>query len=498
MRGPARTRIILLISLLLSPVLMPALQSWAGSAGSEPTPKVEGPITGGTRGHAFNEWPWSLKDYGYQQAEYFIFGTAKAYGTTAPPAPYKVRIQVMRPINPRKASGTAIVEWSNVTAQYEIPLGWVWAHPYVMASGDVYVTMGAQEAGVCGDKSPVPGVQVCSPTSLKGWDADRYGALHHPGDDYSFDIYSQAVQAIAHPGRTNPVAGIDVQHVIGYGQSQSAQRFDDYLCNGADTAARVLDSLIIDADIGAGDLPCRPRVPTIKLWSEDTARPAPSTAGENLRIWMIPGAPHEDSWQAKYEEAWTNSNQFGQAPSIPGNKEMQADAGNYGQEGLPAAATAATCLPTGNAYPKRYVNDASIQALKDWMLRGKAAPVFPSISFAANGVGSSTNFNQDQYLNTLGGLRSPVLDVPVATYIGPTCALFGETVAFTPVQLQQLYPTHRSYVDKMHASITTAVRSGALLLADAADLMQRACASSVGGSGGACPAITAASPYHST
>ncbi|MCU1599478.1 MAG: hypothetical protein JWO22_187 [Frankiales bacterium] len=500
MADRAHVRTLVLIGMILSAVLLPR-QASASNRASEPTPTVQGPVTGGTHGRAFNEWPWSLKDYGYEQAEYFISGTARAYGTSAPPASYKVRIQVMRPVNPRKASGTAVVEWSNVTAQYEIPLGWVWAHPYAMSSGDVYVTVGAQETGVCGNKSPVPGVQACSPTSLQGFDAARYGSLHHPGDDYSFDIYSQAVQAIAHPGRTNPVAGIAVRHVIGYGQSQSAQRLDGYLCNGADAAARVLDSVIIDADVGAADLSCRPRVPTIKLWSEETARPAPTTSAPNLRIWMLAGSSHEDSWQSKYEEAWTNTNQLGLAPSIPGNREMQADAGNYGQEALPAAATSVTCLPTGDSYPHRYANDAALQAAKDWMMRGKSAPAFPSISFASPFVsapfGSSSNFQHDQFLNTLGGLRSPVLDVPVATYIGPTCALFGETVPFSPVQLSQLYPTHQAYVDKMHASIEAAVRKGSLLPVDATDLMHRACASSIGGAPAVagCPSITATSFY---
>jgi alpha/beta hydrolase family protein len=497
-RGGARR---LLAAAVVAASILPGVAAHASTpqdGAAEPTPAVQGPITGGTHGRAFNTWPWSLNEYGYDQAEYFISGTAKAYGTNERPAPYKVRIQVMRPIDPRRASGAAIVEWSNVTAQYEIPLGWVWSHPYVMTSGDVYVMVGAQEVGVCDNKSPDPKLEVCSPTSLKGWDPARYSSLHHPGDDYSFDIYSQAIQAILHPRRTNPVAGLVIRHVIGYGQSQSGTRFDSYLCNGADGAARLIDSAIIDADIGT-TLSCRPRAPTLKLWSEDSARPSSSTYGPNLRIWMIPGASHEDAWQSKYEEAWTNYNDLGRPPSIPGNREMQADAGNYGQEGLPAAAETATCLPNGDAYPRRYVDDAAVQALKDWMVSGKPAPIFPSISFASATApaASSANFNHDQFFNTLGGLRSPVLDVPVATYIGPTCGLFGETAAFTPVQLRQLYPTQRFYVDKMYESIQTAVRNGALITADATDLMDRACASMIGNRPVAadCPTIRADSPY---
>jgi hypothetical protein len=354
-----------------------------------------------------------------------------------------------------------------------------------MSHGDVFVLVGAQEAGVCGNKSPTPSVEACSPTSLKGWDAQRYGTLHHPGDDYSFDIYSQAVQAIRHPPRANPVSGLTVRRVIAYGQSQSAMRMDDYLCNGADRAAKVIDAALIDADTGV-KMSCTPRVPAIQLWSEESAKPVAATSGPNHRIWMLPGAPHEDKWQSSYEEAWTNYNNFGQAPSIPGNRAMQADAGNYGQEGLPTAAKSLVCLPTGDAYPRRYAVDAAMQALVNWVVQNRAAPVFPSVKFAPGpppaGFTSSTNYQHDQDLNTLGGLRSPVLDVPVATYIGPTCGLFGETIPFAPARLAQLYPTHQSYVAKMRASVESAVRKGALLPADAADLMRRARASQIGDS----------------
>jgi hypothetical protein len=89
-----------------------------------------------------------------------------------------------------------------------------------------------------------------------------------------------------------------------------------------------------------------------------------------------------------------------------------------------------------------------------------------------------------------------VLDVPVATYEGTSCALFGVTVAFTPVQLSQLYPTHNDYVQKIFTRIQQEVTKGLLLPSDGTDLLERACASSIGGPPtGSCPRITARSPY---
>jgi hypothetical protein len=65
---------------------------------------------------------------------------------------------------------------------------------------------------------------------------------------------------------------------------------------------------------------------------------------------------------------------------------------------------------------------------------------------------------KDEHGNTLGGVRSPDVDVPVKTLSGDPapngsggvwCFLFGSTTPFTPDTLMQLYPTHDDYVMKV-------------------------------------------------
>src|SRR5207248_654281 len=102
----------------------------------------------------------------------------------------------------------------------------------------------------------------CSPTSLKGSNPARYGSLSHPGDDYSFDIYSQAIQALRHPGGLAPLGKLKTRYVIAEGSSQSAMRLNSYIANGADTAAQVVDAFLIDADVNGAE-PTTYRVPTI-------------------------------------------------------------------------------------------------------------------------------------------------------------------------------------------------------------------------------------------
>jgi hypothetical protein len=113
--------------------------------------------------------------------------------------------------------------------------------------------------------------------------------------------------------------------------------------------------------------------------------------------------------------------------------------------------------------------------LDAWVKTGMPAPAAPRAEFDALGLP-----RRDAHGNALGGLRLPPLDVPVATYAATTCGLFGSTVAFDPVTLAQLYPSHDDYVTKMRAATDQTVAAGFLLPHDAEELMTLARASSVG------------------
>jgi hypothetical protein len=418
-----------------------------------------------------------------------------------PPAPFRTRIQVHRPIDPTRFNGKVVVEWANVTGQSDGPTAWFSSHEHLMREGYGYVSVSAQEAGVCRTGLPVPvalPVEVCTPVSLKGSNPARYGSLHHPGDAYSADIFSQAVAAVRGPAAGPSLFGAPVRTVLALGESQSAGLMDQYLCNGAD-GAKVIDGLLSDADLGA-TISCTPRVPVIQLWSEESSHPVASTEGDNLRVWMVPGASHIDRWSLQYVVAIL-SNNLGIPPGRSSD-DFHQYAGRYGEEGLVAGATSAVCAPDGNEYPRRYAVDAAIEALARWVDAGVPAPTVPSVSFTPLASGGSftlaTAFNRDAHGNVIGGLRSPVLDVPVATYIGTTCVLLGQSIPFDPLTLQQLYGSHAGYIEQLRASAEQQVAAGLLLPADAEDLLRRACASPVAGgavAGAVCPRITARSPY---
>ena len=88
----------------------------------------------------------------------------------------------------------------------------------LLRDGYAWVGVGAQAAGV---NSPRSG--------LKDWDKARYGSLVHPGDAYSYDIFSQAADALRHPKSPDALGGLAIRKMIATGRSQSAFRLVTYI-----------------------------------------------------------------------------------------------------------------------------------------------------------------------------------------------------------------------------------------------------------------------------
>jgi hypothetical protein len=130
-----------------------------------------------------------------------------------------------------------------------------------------------------------------------------------------------------------------------------------------------------------------------------------------------------------------------------------------------------------NAGPEHWVADAAIRALQAWVTKGQAPAVGTPLMLTAGGDGVV----QDASGNTLGGVRTPAVDVPIAAYSGQpagnaglVCSLFGQTTPFPAAQLVTLYPTHDDYVRDVTASATQAEQAGFLSSADVPLIEQEA------------------------
>ena len=169
---------------------------------------------------------------------------------------------------------------------------------------------------------------------------------------------------------------------------------------------------------------------------------------KRFRAWEIAGTSHAD--------AYTTGLGF-------------SDVGNGDTERLLLDPAEVTGGPLGcgepiNAGPHFAVLSAALFHLERWVRTGKAPPHSPRLELTDDG-----EIARDEQGNALGGIRTPLVDAPIATLSGAPnaggdfCSLFGRTVPFDAATLAELYATHSDYVEKFSASADKAVKKGFLL-----------------------------------
>ena len=451
---------------------------------------VSGPITGGDRGLAFSAMsPADLTQSAYTEAEFFFSGTATAYKPAGPlpidgawkvapdtTADYKVRMLVRRPADTKRFNGIVVVEWLNVTANAEGAADFMQMQEELLRQGYAWVGVGAQAAGV---NSPRSG--------LKDWDRTRYGSLVHPGDAYSYDIFSQAADSLRHPKSPNPLAGLTIGKVLATGRSQSAFRlvtyinavhplthlFDGYLVHsrGANASGFKADGLARDAengvppgahirtDIDAPVLDLQTEGDIVGLRAHLTHQPPFA----RYRRWEIAGAAHAETprWVAE----------------VPPPLDM-------GQG----------CKDPVNSAPHHAVVKAALAALTRWVRDGVAPPQSPAIELGSDPAAPDP-IVRDAHGNAKGGIRLPEVEAPTASVDGGAntsaqeaapggarnfCFLFGRTKLFDAATLKSLYPTHDAFARKFAAAADALVKDGYWLAAEAAAAKKAAQESTTG------------------
>ncbi len=417
-------------------------------------PLVTGPITGGGGIFDLQGDVSQLPANNYIQEEYFFEGTARAFDSAAPltgdgrwsvaptsSAGYKTRMVVRRPVNRSQFNGTAVVEWYNVTAGFDNGPDWSFARQELLRRGFIWVGISAQYVGVEGGVGPL------GFGGLKATDPVRYGSLVHPGDDYSYDIYTQAGKALLKPNGVDPLGGIRPERLIADGESQSASRMATYV-NAISPLNDVYSAFLIHSRSarssslnvaginGASPNPVMIRTdqrePVIELEAETDA-PGFATARQpdnsHLRVWEVAGTSHVDEY------------------------------------GLgPLAIAFLNCPLPVNSGPHHYIVHTAIRELFRWLHHPERdVPHGQPID-----LDTTNNVVRDQYGNATGGIRTPQLDVPIATLSGfgqsgGFCGLFGTTVKFTDAQLLAAHHNRRNFL-RTYIVRTRAMRNAGFLL----------------------------------
>jgi len=463
------TRLLAVLGTVAIALVVPSV---ARAAEPVPTPTLSLPPDG-LRGFALWDSWFDLAPFGYEEQEYLVSGTAvNGAGTSQP---YTTRIIVTRPSDPADFNGTVVLDWVNVTAQFENAVDSLEAGPMLRREGYAYVHVSAQAAGLC-----------CFPLlTPQMWDPVRYAGLSHPGDDWSFDLFSQIAQAFRRPpgdGSLDPMGELgvgSVERVLASGQSQSALRLRDYVDQWLPAHANavgLIDGVLIHGDVFVAKPFAHPLpVKVINLLSDFEAVDDgfdPAAADPSYRLWEVAGAGHSNYFVGHQSVAGHGPRVMAQAPK---QSQTQYDAtilaaGNYGERVEPELLT---CLVAGAAMPIRYVTSSALHQLDRWVKGGPAPANGPRFQFADGAQA------KDQYGNPLGGIRLPPIDVPVARYQSTACTLGGITLPFTDLELAGLYGTHAEYYGLLADRTDQAVADGWLLPEDAVDLMQRACAAKI-------------------
>jgi Alpha/beta hydrolase domain len=425
-------------------------------------PTVTGPIRGGRHGWPFGAFYGNIGALGYVEEEYFIAGQALRFAPVGAlsqdgrwsveptnPGPYKTRILVRRPANPKAFNGTVIVEWTNVSEGYDLEF----CDPLGVYDGFAYVAVSAQGVGIHG--YPV------KPRGLIDWDPKRYGSLSIPDDALSYDIYTQAARLVAQRPEVHgvdPLGGLEVRKLIAVGASQSGVRLLAYI-NGIQPRERVFDALIPIINAGrASDFSPVPAMTNANSNSRsvrtivrtDLAAPVLglNTQTEALYYYPLrqPDTPRFIYWEI------AGASHASIALSLPFRQTLARDGVlpvGFQVNPRDPRVSNVTWLPTA---------DAAIQHLHRWLNGGQPPPRQQRMVIS----GEPPAIALDKYGNAVGGLRLPELEAPTAryTFSGALNDYFGKREAFPAAELKALYPTHARYLEDVLTAATAAQRVG--------------------------------------
>ena len=442
-------------------------------------------LTAKIDGRAMSSTAEAVEKVGGVEEEWFFEGAASGFrlvgGATeyrtdgrwaaefSSQAHFRTRLLVVRPSDPARFNGTAIVNWNNVSAgeSFEPPR----SAARRVEDGFVLVGVSAQRIGVEGaGGGGGTGFQM---PALKTDDPERYGSLEHPGDDYSFDIFTQAARLLGpdRPGEPDPLPGFEVRHVIATGGSQSGARLMTYV-NGVQPLTSVFDAFLLTVSPNA---PCAlnaesaleslPRMngpnpfalldfhtyllrddltaPVIVVNSEAEAAdcyPNAQPDSDYVRVWEIAGAGHAGMLSAE---------EFAERGAIAGIPHSDV------------------CFAPATR--------GAVHALHRWVNGGAAPPKQPRIRRRTD----EATYARDENGNALGGVRWPDLEAPLGTHRGePEPGGFpfslGLSTPFPEEKVRSLYPDHAAWFAKYKVAVDHLVENEVILPDDAADMLARA------------------------
>ena len=356
--------------------------------------------------------------------------------------PYKTRILVRRPVDPRKFEGTVFLEWSNVTNNTDSDNDWHQVYAHILRRGYAWVVVAAQRQAV-----------HAANTGLRAWNPARYGSLDLTkggtilNDALSYDVFSQAAQAVRNPvpGGVAPLGDLVAERVIATGHSQSGGRLITYYNSVVPLDDPVFDAFVMRGSTGNTAVRDDVGIKVFALQAE-----ADVLSGLNYRkpdsghyrLWEVAGTSHGDyQGQAVSRSVLTLRDL-----NVPLSHECVNE-------------------PARSRVPFFHVMAAALDHLVAWLKDGTPPPSGEDRRVALASTGPPVVIARDSFGNALGGIRLADMQAPTALNTGQNagpglCNVRGRTVPFDVATLQMLYRRHGHYIAAVEGEAYDEITSG--------------------------------------
>jgi hypothetical protein len=443
---------------------------------------------------AFGAAALELRSYGFTEREFYADGSARRYRNAVAGLltdaeviddghTYRTRVLVRWPTDPQRFNGTLIVEWNNVSTGQDVDFCWAESHHYLLREGCAFASLSVQTVGIERLKAWSP--QRYGTLSVTGDNADpRGGAVDAPGpyldpvtgqivlddpngpvDPLAWDIMAQVSRALTGDGgRRQAMPGLQVEHVIAAGESQSGDRLATYY-NTVHPLHRLFDGFVYYD--GAWLLRPDLATPAVTVNTEfgGGVRGA-AVESPNLRVWEVAGASHVSASAVAYVDG-----------------VVLRDRSILNASGTPLALTETIqeceLMPPFSTVPTGFVLSAAFDAVRAWIHLGRPAPASCLLERREG------QLSRDDEGRSVGGVRLPHVTVPTAFTTGHNsgpgfCVLAGHHRIYTREELRARYRGHEDYVARVTAASQAVAAQGYLLTEDARDIVRQAAASDVG------------------
>jgi hypothetical protein len=442
-----------------------------------PLPQVIGPIPVTRDSHPFNaashnNTSLDLVQLGYVEEEYFISGYANVYTFSqlghvegghfmsgyahvndldyasnpivrTADVPYTTRILVRRPVNPSEFSGTVIVELLHPTAGYDLDIQWQLCHEYFISHGDAWLGITSKPVAVQGlknfDSERYAPLSWDNPLPLSQTCPDPYAPDYCPPGDTTpatenglvWDIMSQVGALLKQSLRTlvsnHPLHGFQVDRVFATGYAQTANFlvtyinfirplptahlndgsavYDGYLLGDGDALPPPLNQCDEPFEQGDERIVIQPRPePVISVITQTTvsfnrtaSRADSDLPTDRYRRYEVPGASNISQRHIDFSPSDEDKKKSTDVPLT-----SPLDCTQVAQYGL-------------TDFPLEYIMNGAFANLDAWV-RDPQGHTPPSADRIEGREQCPTCIALDDYDNALGGVRTPYLDVPIASY----------------------------------------------------------------------------------